>query len=105
MIDADFLWDVMANRYHPLGQYHKNLKYKDVYSWFNCLEIGPCAGWMNSNATLRAITSKHAAKLNNILMSLAEKQKYDKFDVHYIDNPFKAVLEQWVKVSSDWSII
>ena len=102
----------MANRYHPLGVYRKNLKYKDMYKWFNCLEIGkrlpinfffhffgigPCAGWMNSNQTMRAITSKHAKKLNNILKSLAEKQKFDKFDIYYIENPFKAVLDQWVK--------
>ena len=52
---------------------------------------------MNSNQTMRAITSKHAKKLNNILKSLAEKQKFDKFDIYYIENPFKAVLDQWVK--------
>ena len=97
LIDAGFLWSVMANRYHPLGVFRKNLKYKDVYRWFNCLEIGPCAGWMNSNSTLRTITSKHAAKLNNILRGLAEKQKYDKFDIHFIENPFKSVLDEWVK--------
>ena len=50
LIDAGFLWDSMANRYHPLGKYKKNIKYKDMYTWFNCMEIGPCAGWMNSNA-------------------------------------------------------
>ena len=96
LIDAGFLWDTMANRYHPLGVYRKNLKYKDMYRWFNCLEIGPCAGWMNSNETLRTITSKHARRLNNILESLAEKQKFDKFDIHYVENPFQAVLDQWV---------
>ena len=97
LIDAGFLWDTMANRYHPLGVYRKNLKYKDMYKWFNCLEIGPCAGWMNSNATLRAITSKHARKLNTILQNLAEKQKFDKFDIYYLENPFRAVLDKWVK--------
>ena len=97
LIDAGFLWDTMANRYHPLGVYRKNLKYKDMYRWFNCLEIGPCAGWMNRNETLRTITSKHARQLNNILENLAEKQKFDKFDIHYVANPFKAVLDQWVE--------
>ena len=97
LIDAGFLWDTMANRYHPLGVYRKNLKYKDMYRWFNCLEIGPCAGWMNKNETLRTITSKHARQLNNILENLAEKQKFDKFDIHYVANPFKAVLDQWVE--------
>ena len=56
---------------------------------------------MNSNKTLRAITSKHAGKLNNILRSLAEKQKFDKFDVHFVENPFQSVLDQWVKDGGD----
>jgi len=96
LIDAGFLWDSMANRYHPLGRYKKNIKYKDMYSWFNCMEIGPCAGWMNSNATLRAITSKRAKQLNKVLSDIAEKEKFDKFDIHYVENPFRQVLDEWV---------
>jgi len=96
LIDAGFLWDSMANRYHPLGRYKKNIKYKDMYRWFNCMEIGPCAGWMNSNATLRAITSKRARQLNQVLSDIAQKEKFDKFDIHYVENPFRQVLDEWV---------
>ena len=28
LIDAGFLYDAMAERYHPLGAYNKNIKYK-----------------------------------------------------------------------------
>ena len=97
LIDAGFLWSNMANRYHPLGVYRKNLKYKDMYRWFNCLEIGPCSGWMTSNSTLRHITSKHARRLNAVLKTIAEKHRFDKFDVHYVENPFQTVLTQWVQ--------
>ena len=67
-----------------------------MYSWFNCMEIGPCAGWMKSNATLRAITSKRAKQLNKVLSDIAEKEKFDKFDIHYVENPFRQVLDKWV---------
>ena len=96
LIDAGFLWDAMANRYHPLGRYRKNIKYKDMYNWFNCMEIGPCAGWMNSNKTKRAITSKQALQLNKVLKDIASRKKFDKFDTHYVENPFKEVLDAWV---------
>lgn len=38
-----------------------------MYRWFNCMEIGPCHGWMTSNATLRRVTTKHARKLTRVL--------------------------------------
>lgn len=45
-------------RYHPLGELNQDVKYKDVYTYLNCLQISPCTGWMNSNATLRDLTSE-----------------------------------------------
>ena len=85
--------------------YRKNLKYKDMYRWFNCLEIGPCAGWMTSNSTLRQITSKHARRLNGVLKTIAEKHKFDKFDIHYVENPFQAVLADWVRDGGEISAL
>ena len=38
----------MHNRTHPLG-----ITYEAMYDYLNCLGISPCAGWMNSNATIR----------------------------------------------------
>ena len=57
----------MADRLHPLGQLRKDLTYTQVYDWFNCMEIGPCHGWMTSNSTLRQITTKNAKQLSNVL--------------------------------------
>lgn len=75
LVRADFIYSAMAERLHPigliglevlcldiksliLGKLHQNVFYKDLYNWFNCLQIGPCTGWLNSNETLRNITSK-----------------------------------------------
>ena len=43
-VDGRVLWDNMAHRIHPLGEYH-NDTYEDVYEYLNCLQISPCHGW------------------------------------------------------------
>ena len=66
----------MADRLHPLGLLRQDLTYSQVYDWFNCMEIGPCAGWMNSNSTLRKITTNAANQLSNVLKKIAKKAQY-----------------------------
>jgi len=96
LIDASFLYDAMAERYHPLGLLNKNVKYKDMYRWFNCMEIGPCAGWMNANNTLREITSQRSRDLSKELDEIARSAQFFNFDITYIENPFQKVIEDWV---------
>jgi hypothetical protein len=53
---------------------------QDVYRWFNCMQIGPCAGWMNDNATLRYVDNTNAIfmlVMNPVLPSLLDNQKVD----------------------------
>jgi acyloxyacyl hydrolase len=57
LVDGGFIYPTMANRIHPLGQFHGNIRYDDVYAWFNCMEMGPCSAWMNSNVTLRKMAT------------------------------------------------
>jgi acyloxyacyl hydrolase len=57
LVDGGFIYPAMANRMHPLGQLRGNIRYSDVYTWFNCMEIGPCSAWMNSNVTLRKMAT------------------------------------------------
>jgi len=96
LIDAGFLYEAMAERVHPIGEYHKNVKYKDVYEWFNCMQIGPCWGWMNQDARARRKTSKRARQLTGVLRQVAAEGRYSKFDLAFLDNPFSVVLEEWV---------
>jgi len=49
--DGELLWDYTNNMTHPIG-----VGYPDFYDYLNCLDISPCWGWMNSNATVRSIT-------------------------------------------------
>ena len=73
LIDGAVLYKAMSKRLHPLGQLRKDLTYVDVYDWFNCMEIGPCHGWMSRNATLRKITSAKAHQLSQVLQNIVKK--------------------------------
>ncbi|EEZ98824.2 Acyloxyacyl hydrolase-like Protein [Tribolium castaneum] len=87
LVEADFIFPAMAERLHPIGRLHKNVFYKNLYEWFNCMQIGPCTGWLNANQTLRDITSKRARKLSTILKYIATNETFKNFQVHYIQNP------------------
>jgi len=54
----------MHDRIHPIGAYRGDVTYAQFYDFFNCLEVSPCFGWMNSNATWRNLTSERAFELN-----------------------------------------
>ena len=60
------LYESLANRVHPLGAFHHDITFSDVYAYLNCLEISPCSGWMNSNATLRNATTARAVELSEV---------------------------------------
>ena len=66
LIDGRVIYEAMAQRLHPLGELKGDVRFADVYKWFNCMEIGPCHGWMTSNATLRNYTSKRARQLTRV---------------------------------------
>ena len=46
-----FLYESLAAFDHPLG-----IPYPDWYDYLSCVGFTPCWGWMNTNATVRAIT-------------------------------------------------
>lgn len=74
------LYDLMHNRTHPIG-----VPYTSVYDILNCLEISPCAGWLNNNATIRAATQAHADALTAVYPEIITHGKnYTNFDMVYI---------------------
>ena len=107
LIDGAILYKAMARRLHPLGLLRQDLTYADVYEWFNCMEIGPCQGWMTGNATLRHLTTDHAQSLSTVLEKIAAKEKrFTKFDIHFLPNPFQIVINEWVASGGEiWQLI
>ena len=86
LVDGRILYDSMHDRIHPVGSTNKDVKYGDFYDYLNCLELSPCAGWMNSNQTIRDATSATAAAMRDTLPEIiAEtKDQLKNLEVHYL---------------------
>ncbi|KAJ6662060.1 hypothetical protein lerEdw1_012907 [Lerista edwardsae] len=106
LADGRFIWDNLHDRYHPIGQLNQDVNYGQMYTFLGCLQINPCVGWMNSNSTLRDITSERAFQLSEVLRNIAESEKYVNFDVAYMDFPLKQIAETWQKAGGEgWQLI
>ena len=46
---------------------------------------------MTSNSTVRRLTTKRARQLTRVLQHMAKKLKFDSFDLHFVENPFKVL--------------
>ncbi|GFV67538.1 acyloxyacyl hydrolase [Trichonephila clavipes] len=95
LVNGSFIYPTMSERLHPIGQLHRDVRYKDVYEWFNCMRIGPCYGWMNKNDTIREATTQRAVELTNVLKDIAKNKKYDSFSVKFLSNPLTTVIHNW----------
>ncbi|RZF44703.1 hypothetical protein LSTR_LSTR000655 [Laodelphax striatellus] len=95
LVDGSRIYTDMAERYHPIGRLHSDVKYKDVYEWFLCMQIGPCNGWMNPDAEIRAATTKRAKELSEVLKVISNKEKFNNFAVHYVDGLVEEVFKTW----------
>ncbi|EDQ91273.1 uncharacterized protein MONBRDRAFT_34989 [Monosiga brevicollis MX1] len=106
LADGSILYDTMANRTHPIGALHNDVKTKDVYAFLNCLQISPCRGWMNSNETLRALTTDHANLLSSVLENITKTQTFSNFDLHYFPNPLTEAIKEFVAAGGQaWQLI
>eukprot|EP00276_Gloeochaete_wittrockiana_P015046 CAMPEP_0184336098 /NCGR_PEP_ID=MMETSP1089-20130417/4522_1 /TAXON_ID=38269 ORGANISM="Gloeochaete wittrockiana, Strain SAG46.84" /NCGR_SAMPLE_ID=MMETSP1089 /ASSEMBLY_ACC=CAM_ASM_000445 /LENGTH=547 /DNA_ID=CAMNT_0026661037 /DNA_START=11 /DNA_END=1654 /DNA_ORIENTATION=- len=91
LVDGRVLWDTMHNRTHPIG-----CTYPEFYDYLNCLEISPCWGWLNSNATVRDETSAAAKSLNQVYKQIIAQYTFKNFDMVYYDFPLIPVFTYWI---------
>jgi acyloxyacyl hydrolase len=75
LVDGRILYDSMHDLIHPLGSTNQDLTYSDFYDYLNCLEISPCAGWMNSNQTVRDNLSATASAMRDYLPVIVEETR------------------------------
>ncbi len=61
VFDGELLYATMHNHVHPLGT-----KYMQAYDFMNCLEENPCWGWLNTNETVRRISTAWSDSLNMV---------------------------------------
>ena len=61
---------------------------------------------MSSNDTLRSLTTKHAIKLSRVLKDITREEKFTRFDIHYLPNPFQKVIFDWITSGGEvWELI
>mmetsp|Transcript_3766 Transcript_3766/g.3204 ORF Transcript_3766/g.3204 Transcript_3766/m.3204 type:complete len:187 (+) Transcript_3766:1281-1841(+) len=97
LAQGNILYDVLQNRTHPIG-----IGYPQFYDYLNCMELSPCWGWMNTNATVRNLTTQRALELNQVYRDIiAENHTWEHFDYNYYDFPGDSLLQQYIKEGND----
>jgi acyloxyacyl hydrolase len=97
LVDGRILYDAMHARIHPIGWTNQDVTYTDFYDYLNCLHVNPCWGWMNSNATVRNLTSEHAASLSEMLPLVVNSTagNLTNVQVHYLGNIYMDALNKY----------
>uniref|UniRef100_A0A8C0HRG6 Acyloxyacyl hydrolase n=1 Tax=Buteo japonicus TaxID=224669 RepID=A0A8C0HRG6_9AVES len=94
LVDGRFLWDNLHDRYHPLGQLNRDIKYSQIYSFLDCLQLNPCKA------------PQRALQLSNVLKEIARSEKFANFDIFYMDFPLRQTAEEWHKMGGEpWQLI
>ncbi|KAL8583318.1 hypothetical protein ACOMHN_057604 [Nucella lapillus] len=108
LADGRVLYDSLRNRLHPIGRYWNTFTYGQFYDYFNCLQVSPCSGWMNSNETVRNITTQRAMALSAVLADLGKENRtsYKHFQLFYMDNPINRAIKLWTaKGGQTWQLL
>ena len=106
LIDGRVLYNSLHNRTHPIGSLRNDVTYSALYDYLNCLQISPCTGWMNSNETVRNLTTERANQLNVVLQHLASNYTFPNYKLYYIVNPVNEVLDEFEKAGGHkWELI
>ena len=95
LVDGRVLYDILAERIHPIGSLHNDVTYSDMYSYLNCLQISPCFGWLNSNETWRNRTTERAFQLNAAFKLVLANNTFENFKIFYIDPPLPEAIKTW----------
>lgn len=108
LADGAVLYNSLSDRIHPIGSLRNDVTYSNFYDYFNCLEISPCLGWMNTNATIRELTTKRAMELSEALKEVVttHQSSFSNFKLNYVVNPIDQVLDEWKKLGGeDWQLL
>lgn len=106
LVDGRVLYDSLHDHIHPIGSLRKDVTYSQFYDYFNCLQVSPCFGWMNSNETWRNRTTERAMQLNDAFRSLIANETFQNFKAYYFEPPIKETFERWEKEGGQrWELI
>ncbi|XP_076449444.1 acyloxyacyl hydrolase-like [Babylonia areolata] len=108
LADGRVLYDSLKDRIHPIGRYWKTFTYAQFYDYFNCLQVTPCCGWMNTNETVRNMTAERAFALSAVLEDMAKQNRssYTHFQLFYMGNPINQAIKLWTaKGGQTWQLL
>nr|KAG5708000.1 hypothetical protein BaRGS_025138 [Batillaria attramentaria] len=97
LADGRVLYNSLKDRVHPIGRYWNKFTYSQFYDYFNCLQVSPCAGWMNTNETVRNMTTERANELSAVLQDVAKHNQsyYKHYKVYFMENPINKAISIW----------
>jgi acyloxyacyl hydrolase len=91
LFDGELLYQTMHRHVHPIGAH-----YQSVYDFMNCLGENPCWGWLNSNETVRRISTLKSNALNRVYQNISDTQTFTNFKfIFYSPN--------WVALFNDYT--
>lgn len=93
LVDGRVLFDAMKDEPHPFGTSYPNL-----YDYLSCLDVSPCWGWLNTNATVRNLTTARAMQLNQVYGKIIKERQgtYKNFKMHYLFADMQTEISKWV---------
>ena len=106
LVDGRVLYNSLSTRVHPIGSLHNDVTYSQFYDYFNCLQISPCFGWLNSNETWRNLTTDRAMQLNVALRELVANETFQNMKAYYFDPPVQEAFKRWEAEGGEpWQLI
>ena len=106
LADGRVLFDNMHDRIHPVAAFKKDVNYVRFYNFLNCLEVSPCFGWLNDNATWRNMTTERAMNLSQALEAVIKAKTFKRIKSVYMENPIAEMLIDWEKQGGQgWQLI
>lgn len=95
LFDGELLYQIMHDHVHPLGT-----KYVQAYDFMNCLEENPCWGWLNSNATVRRISTALSDALNHVYQNISDHQDFQNFKFIFYNPHWSALFSDYFKTGA-----
>jgi acyloxyacyl hydrolase len=96
VVNGSMIYEGVKNRTHPSG-----ISYTQLYDFQNCIGTTFCWGWLNSNETVRNLTTERAFQLNQVYRDIVTTYKAKNFDFVYYDFPVVEVWAQFVQEGND----
>jgi len=96
VVNGSMIYEGVKNRTHPAG-----ISYPQLYDFQSCIGATFCWGWLNSNDTVREMTTQRANELNQVYKDIFATYKAKNFDFAYYDFPVVDIWAEFITEGND----